>query len=290
MRAKVVTWWAHKDGNDPREYEDAWSIDPPGAEADKQISGHYVRVVVADGASESLLAGRWAREVTKAFAAAPVAAVRQAGDFATTAVATARNWPSELACYVSAREEVGRPLMWYEQPGLAKGAFATILALHLCTPRGVEQPAGPVALDRLRNVVSGSRFGRWRRHGRWYAAAFGDTCVFQVRAGALRFAFPLSDSRSFGTDPLTLGSNQYNAELVASRVQFAEGIFVSGDDFYVCTDALAAWFLSQDAKGSRPWETLCGMDEPALASWLSSARKNGVIRNDDVTLVHVKIG
>ena len=103
MRAKIVTWWAHKDGNDPREYEDARSIDPPGAE--KQMSGHYLRVVVADGASESLLAGRWAREVTKAFAAAPVAAVRQSGAFASTAVGAAR-WAAPTA----SRSEPPQPM------------------------------------------------------------------------------------------------------------------------------------------------------------------------------------
>jgi len=126
-----------------------------------------------------------------------------------------------------------------------------------------------------------------RRTGAWYAAALGDTCLFHVRGGVLYKAFPISDSRYFDTSPPLLGSSCLDANLIAARVQLVKGGCQRGDHFYLCTDALAAWFLSQAAQECQPWEILDSTDRTFLDSWLATARADGLIRNDDVTLVHV---
>jgi hypothetical protein len=74
-----------------------------------------------------------------------------------------------------------------------------------------------------------------------------------------------------------------------AHVRLANGSVAEGDDFFVCTDALAAWFLARAEEGSRPWETLRDLTEASFADWVSLVRRTGELRNDDVTLVHVDI-
>jgi hypothetical protein len=72
-------------------------------------------------------------------------------------------------------------------------------------------------------------------------------------------------------------------------VRLAVGSVAEGDDFFVCTDALAAWFLSRAEEGGRPWETLRDLADIGFAQWASEARRTSGLRNDDVTLVHLDI-
>jgi hypothetical protein len=271
---------APKSGNTEAEYEDAYRVVPVRAEASDTPPGPAggastrrseeggspprpeeggsrlcsgkggVRVVVADGASESLLAGRWAGLLTDVFAGAPDAAYDVPERFAATAAEAAAAWPGVVGAYLAEREERGSPLRWYEQPGLARGAFATLLA---------------VAVD----------------DAGWRAAAVGDTCLFHVRDGVLLTAFPLDDPEDFGTAPPLLGSRDLDTALVADRVRLASGELGPGDVLYACTDALAAWVLAADPP---PWEKL---DEPGFAAWLDAERTAERMTNDDVTLVRV---
>lgn len=264
---QITTHHAPKAGNTEAEYEDAFRVTRCGAadvppEGDAATRGEggippgpaqgdgSVRVVVADGASESLLAGRWARTLTDVFAAAPEAAYGEAAGFAAVAAEAADAWPDVVAAYVAEREERGSPLRWYERPGLARGAFATVLA-----------------------VAVGATG--------WRAAAMGDTCLFHVRDGVLLAAFPLDDPEAFGTAPPLLGSRELDTALVAERVRLASGELGPADVLYACTDALAAWILACDAP---PWDTL---DRAEFAAWLDAERTAGRMANDDVTLVRV---
>lgn len=260
----ITAHHAPKAGNTEAEYEDAYRVAPApdgardapshpaeagaGGSSPRSVEGG-VRVVVADGASESLLAGRWAGLLTDVFADAPDAAYDVPERFAATAAEAAGAWPDVVGAYLSEREERGSPLRWYEQPGLARGAFATLLAVCV----------GETG---------------------WRAAAVGDTCLFHVRDGVLLSAFPLDDPDAFGTAPPLLGSRDLDTTLVADRVRLASGELGPADVLYACTDALAAWILAGDA----PWDTL---DRPGFAAWLDAERTAERMTNDDVTLVRV---
>ena len=125
--------------------------------------------------------------------------------------------------------------------------------------------------------------------GDWRSAAIGDTCLFHVRDGRLRAAFPLSESGSFGTSPALLGSCDADPGPIADHVRLAGGTVAEGDDFFVCTDAMAAWFLSRSEEGGKPWETLRDLSEIGFAEWVREARRTSGLHNDDVTLVHIDI-
>ncbi len=135
--------------------------------------------------------------------------------------------------------------------------------------------------------------------GGWRSAALGDTGLFHIRGGRLQAAFPLDQGYSFNTSldqgysfntsPALLGSCDSDPEVIANHVRFAEGTMGEGDDFFVCTDAMAAWFLACVEDGGGPWEALRDFTEIGFAEWVSEARRTGGLHNDDVPLVHVDI-
>src|SRR5437763_7927962 len=86
------------------EYEDAWAADPARG-----------RFAVADGASETSFAGRWAQLLTEGFltAARPPALSEWVGE-------SRRCWSSEI---------MGLELPWYAEMKRDQGAFATLLGL-----------------------------------------------------------------------------------------------------------------------------------------------------------------
>jgi hypothetical protein len=269
-----MAYWAAKEGSSASEYEDAWQVLP--GEGD-QIEGDSASIVIADGATESLLAARWANMVTHGFATAP-GATRDVYLFAETACALATRWPVVIEAYLAERESAGRPLRWYERPGLDKGAFATLLSVQV--NMSTEYAA------RHRDQLEP---GQAPIIGSWYSAALGDTCLFHVRDGKLQTAFPLSHSADFGTSPALLGTLDANPDLIAQRVQLNSGPVAEGDDFFLCTDALAAWFLAHVEKGDRPWEMLRDLTDLNFEDWVAEARHADGLRNDDVTIVHVDI-
>jgi hypothetical protein len=155
----------------------------------------------------------------------------------------------------------GRELPWYAETKAADGAFATLLG---------------VAFDPGR--------------GHWRAEAVGDSCLFQVRAGRLRCAFPLKHSDEFGNRPDLLCSRPLPAD--APRIKKARRVedWRAGDQLLLMTDALAQWFLKNAEAGGRPWETLAALTDGDFAPWLDGLRQSRALRNDDVTLLCIRSG
>jgi len=277
MRASVIVYWAAKEGSSATEYEDAWQVVPGTGD---EVPGDWVGVAVADGATESSLARLWAAMMAEEFAVTS-GAVHDAYLFADTALALSSRWPAVVKSYIAERENAARPLRWYERPGLEKGAFATLLALQVNIDGQLVGGAG------TQPELVGPGFPRVI--GGWTSAALGDTCLFHVRGGQLQAAFPLNDSAHFDTSPALLGSFDADPEAIVDHVRFAEGTVAEGDDFFVCTDALAAWFLARAEQGGQPWETLRDLTEIGFAEWVSEERQTNSLRNDDVTLVHMDV-
>ncbi|GAA0246651.1 protein phosphatase 2C domain-containing protein [Saccharothrix mutabilis subsp. mutabilis] len=250
----AFTLRAPKRGNTERECEDAGRVTAAGA----------VLAAVADGASESLLAGEWADLLTASLLdhAGEDAEVLQGPDrFAAALAAAGRAWEAWLADYVAAREADGRPIAWYEQPKLDRGPHATVLAARFAADR-------------------------------WHAAALGDSCLFQVRDDRLERAFPLDRPEDFDNTPPLVNAFNRDTGLLARHVRTASGRTRPGDAFFLCTDAVAEWFLRETGRGGRPWRVLRGFaaDHDGFAAWLDRVRGEGLMRNDDVTVVHVDPG
>jgi hypothetical protein len=223
-----------------------------------------------------MLAGAWARILVRAVG-------RTAGRDLDAAVLAALvcdaagRWPKYLGRYMRSRERAGRPVTWYEEPKLERGAYATLLGVTFRRESGPDHAGG----------------------GTWTGAALGDSCAFQVRSGRLFSAFPLEAADQFDTSPDLAGSRDPDPELVELRTVARRGGWLPGDVFYLATDAAAQWFLAEVEAGSRPWTevdkaidgcvALDGCDAPAPGAWLEGLRAERRIRNDDVTIVRCRL-
>jgi hypothetical protein len=270
--ARVAVRSVPKRGSTRDECEDACLVDPdPGGGS--EIEASSMIAAVADGASESMLAGRWARRLVATIAGAPRATRTRSGFLAAYAAATAA-FEREVADYTEERAARGSPIQWYEEPGLAKGAHATILAVELLEPPRAQRQ-------------------------RWRAVAIGDSCLFHVRDGDLLASFPMRDAGSFSHQPPLLPSRGAAEDAVARHVRLRSGDWQKGDVFYLATDALAAWFLGGSHGGGRPWEaldgTLDGADGTgggagiAFGRWVEELRDGRDLHDDDTTLVRIEV-
>jgi hypothetical protein len=134
----VRTFWVPKRGSSLEEYEDAAWVGPAG-DGSGEIQQQSLTVAVADGASESLLAGHWARRLVGVFGRA-TAATRGKRGFMTAYREAASGWDQEVFQYIAEREKRDAPIQWYEEPGLAKGAYATILAVRFSCGQDGQPP------------------------------------------------------------------------------------------------------------------------------------------------------
>jgi hypothetical protein len=260
MYGQIDTFWLPKAGAAYKEYEDASANSiSDGLTAEMTTETDDVRVAVADGATESLLSKDWAYALTRRVATEELRP-RQWSDAIKFAI---DDWPAYLEAYRGDRLNRDKPIAWYEEPGLEKGAEATLVAL------------------RLRNPNNG-------RPGYWWSMAVGDATLFQIRDAACRRAFPIERSTDFGTSPNLIRSLD-QLGMFKRRLRRTKGDWQSGDMFFLCTDALAAWFLERWEHSERPWEAWSdfGSETKLFDTWVTDERASGRLKNDDVTLVRV---
>jgi serine/threonine protein phosphatase PrpC len=205
------------------------------------------RFAVADGVSESVFSGEWASLLCESFVAGRVAP------------ANFEEWRSEQQQHWLALVKRGN-LPWYLEEKLREGAFATFLGLSFA--------AASAALERP-----------------WHALAVGDSCLFHVRKGLLKRAFPVNRAGDFGTRPRLIGSRQLTNAVPATIA----GTLRQGDVLLLMTDALAEWFLREHEAGHAPWSELVCLRANDFALWVDALRLARELKNDDVTLLIVEL-
>ena len=148
---------------------------------------------------------------------------------------------------------------------MAKGSFSTLLGLSFDDSK----PEG----------------------GFWVAYSVGDSCLIQLR-GQVVDTFPEIGSTDFGNSPNLIASNPlYNKELL-NKVNVKAGEFNYGDNFYLMTDAIANWFITQLEEAKKPWLTLdefLDHENEGLCDYITLLRDEGRLKNDDVTIARVTI-
>jgi hypothetical protein len=266
MLVYASTFSVPKRGCSQNEYEDAFLVSPEGG-SDGEIDSESIRIAIADGASESLLAGRWARRLVQTIGTA-IGSARTKPGFVGAYRDAIRAWDDEILGYAEERAKRGTPIQWYEEPGIAKGAHATI-------------------------VVAEFRDGHHGRPPTLKAAGIGDSCLFQVRDESLYGSFPLSDASSFSYQPPLLSSRGAEDEILRRHIQLYAKDWENGDSFYFATDALAAWFLRAAEAGVQPWAPLrdLGSSDAELdfLGWVNERRNLGEMHDDDTTLIRIDI-
>jgi len=242
--------WAQKAGNPEHEYEDSfWPRRVVLGERRSELS-----VAVADGATESSFSAVWATQLVRAYCRG----ILNSDNVRDSLLKKQRAW---------ARFVKRKPLPWYAEEKVRKGAFSTILGFSM-------------------------RDGdRTKTSGLWDAFAVGDTCLVQIRGETLLTSFPLSTADAFTNSPFLLGSNPEANIDVESQTKAQTGTWQSGDKFYLMTDALAAWFFREVENNQAPWLALRDLDSDELPFrlWLDDLRDTHQMRNDDVTLYRIDV-
>ena len=226
-----------KHGNTAAEYEDAWAVDAAAG-----------RFAVADGASESSFAARWAQLLTEGF----IAAARPAA-LGTWLAGQRRHWLEEVN---------GLELPWYAEIKREQGAFATFLGL------GVR---GPTA----------------KRRGGWRAVAIGDTCLMHIRDGRCIQSFPTEKAAHFSNEPRLIGSRgaDLKPDLGKGTLEVGDRLLLMTDalaQWYLQThenggdpwEPVALALVTEEPQA-------------AFADWIAELRDRDELRNDDVTLLAI---
>ncbi|MDL5158984.1 hypothetical protein [Actinomycetospora termitidis] len=262
MHVMIDAFHLVKGGNEPDEYEDAFST-MKRAGADVARSGGRARFAVADGATDGYDPGGWARQLARSFA--PSTEYEPWWLCAPTETAV-HQWYEEMQTRWAEVDRVF-PHSWARRKFEESASYATFLAGEI-------------------DLLDSDR-------PQWTALGIGDTVLFQVRDHErLRHVPPLAPG-DFGTSPQALSSRSVHLERMVECTTFWSGDLRLGDRLYVATDAVAAWLLRADADPGRRrevWELLAALSEPEeFAELVEGERGSGAMDNDDSTLLRMRI-
>jgi hypothetical protein len=253
MKITLRSFFLPKQGNAIHEYEDAFWPQSQG-----ERYGDSLRFAVADGATEYLFSRQWAQRLVALYAATsnPLPNGEGFTTFQKNVHGAARKWSATA---------LSQSLPWHALHKLQQGSFASLLGLTLCS--------------------SQADSGNW--------TAF-DSCLFHIRGDELQMCWPITKSDQFGYHPKLIGTDpSRNTRLWETSAQWTtEGHWRLQDTFCLMTDALAHWFLSQYETNNMPWSLLSQFEigERAFSEWVAAERQNGQLRNDDTTLLIIRVG
>jgi hypothetical protein len=260
MEPQIQAYWVPKLGNSNEEYEDAFAY--------STADGVFA---IADGATESSYADRWARDLVDSYVTKP------------PEVNGAKSAFPEWLAPMQQRWRLGidwENLPWFAEEKAKAGAFATFLGLTIYDP------------DLLKRTTFLERAtALFRKHDppqvfKWKAIAIGDSCLFQIRDDKLIACFPISKADEFSSRPVLLCSNPANNTGVWTEVRFEQGECRAEDLFILATDAVAKWFLDQHELGGKPWDILKKIhSQMEFQDIVARLRSEKAMRNDDATVV-----
>jgi hypothetical protein len=214
---------------------------------------------IADGVSSSLFSGSWARLLVEGAVKDPpnIYDGGQLGD-----------WLSRLRKAWRDPIDVDA-LAWHQKPKLQEGAFATLLVVQLLpVPPAQTDAAGPFRLT---------------------AYAAGDCCLFHVRGEQVLRAFPYENSQLFQQNPRVIGSRDHKQDR-AIQFDTLDDYCREGDFLVLCTDAIAAWALSQLEAGHSPnWHHCWDLSERDWSNHVHGLRERRLMRYDDTTVLLLKV-
>jgi hypothetical protein len=214
-----------------------------------------IQVGLGDGATESALSGEWAEAlVVSGWKSALLSKYLTAvGEIPIDVIA---GWLEPLRRDFT-KEHGNKERPWYARAKVRKGAHATFLAFRM---------------------FSG---------GKWRAVACGDACLIQLSGNNVLHAFPVCSADDFTNSPDLISSLP---EAPLPQLTVHAGTKLDGQSHFVlATDALAAWLLEPRTGAARVERLLrCETDE-AFAQLVEEERRLGALRNDDTTVVVIRL-
>jgi hypothetical protein len=252
----IVKWHAatvSKSCNSIEENEDAYSPHLPNGD----LAGlDFFQCAIADGATRSSFAGDFANYLVETCVQSP-----KIEHLNRVIRSSQQQWHQALQ---------GKNLPWHAQEKVKEGAYATLLWLQFF-PKGTN------------HIL-------W--NNTWRAIAIGDSCLFQFRKDAVIKAIPLGSSREFNNHPSLISSHLHSS--FGKDEWETIGNWDSGDDFFLATDALAKWTYQVIENHQNPVSIFKDKltrksKDHFFADWIGQLRRNGEIRDDDTTLIWIKV-
>lgn len=222
-------------GNSEEEYEDAFAYN-----IDRN------RFAIADGASDSIFSGIWARSLAEAFVNIDLKFSSDLQFLKRVIFESRKRWYNSVPWDT---------LRVFVKNKAIKGSFSTFLGIE--TER------------------KGNNFD-------FRGIAIGDSCMFIPGRDGMT-GFPLNDPAKFNITPKLIWSGygspfpeEYNTKI--PDIMYYEGSLPAGSSIVMATDALSMWALSHAPKS---FQTLMTEKDPiGLITGLMEKRE---IRNDDIT-------
>lgn len=251
MHISANTVWLSKNGNSIEEYEDAFF---PEDEVDQDFL--EFNCAIADGATESINSGIWAKSLVEEYVNNQVFRNHIQGHLSSLQ----SKWLETVG---------GKDLPWYLEEKVRRGAFSSLLGLTLRETQIDE--------------------------GEWEAIAVGDSCLFIVRDDKLLESFPLVHSNDFNNQPYLISSNPASNEKLTDNIKYITGKWKIGDTFYLMTDAIAHWTMKRNEENdgnvfldfSEQMHLFDNLVEKNRIT-LDSEGKS-YLKNDDVTLYRISV-
>ena len=219
------------------------------------IRQDLLRFCVADGATEGFDSRRWAKLLAKHWVCTNRLLTREELDL----------WMKRLGERLQHRWSK-QVLPWYAEEKARNGAFAAFVGLAF--------------LESVDDV-------------QWQAVALGDSCLIQKRGARIITALPLSDPNEFGNRPILVPSNIGAQEKAIENVTIDRGMVEPGDVFLLLTDAIAAWYLrnnaAEPARVTQLEEALSVGDQRSLEALIAHERAIQALRNDDVAILRIAV-
>jgi len=256
MKLNISFYSTSKLGNKPSENEDAFF--PKMC----KFEGESFSIALADGATEGLFSSIWADILVKLYVSKNEL-IKTPQTYIQRAKENFQEWKLE---YIKTRETAEKPLYWFEEHGLSRGVYSTIV--------------GATFYDK------GSEIGHWE------ASAVGDSCVVQLRNDEILNKFPIDHSNAFNNQPWLLTTNDISTDELSSHIKTISSDWISGDTFIFMSDAIAHWCYSEIEKDINPLLEIINFlenDNDDFEEFLCRTRKNKIIKNDDITVIIIEL-
>jgi hypothetical protein len=215
------------------------------------------RFALADGATEAFDARGWAQRLVASWTARERDSLLDAADCAVWLADEGARFDESWA---------HRELSWYGAEKLQAGSFAAFV---------------------------GAQFEERKNELRYRAIALGDSCLVRCRAGKIVHSFPLGDAAQFTSAPYLAPSRAraFNLSVIAERTQTESGAIQTDEIVYLLSDAIAAWFLAQNANGTDAVAKLDALLRTAspdeIARFLQNEKASGDLKDDDIAILRI---
>ena len=248
LRTKVKHLHSPKTNETERDYQDHFEIRIPDA------ANPNVVAAIADGATDSAFAARWAQELTRLFVEHPP--LNEQGELTDI-----HDWlkPAQHAWHKSVQWD---SVPWHGIDKARQGAVATFLGITI-------QPNDDHTL-KIQSI------------------AVGDCELFVIDPNdQVTFNFPLADASQFNNRPDLICSQPKNNVNLDQQVRHATISILPHDRVILTTDALAEWMLTKDTSPAM-YRQILQMNNDQFKAWLQSERDCRNIKNDDATILSIE--